>query len=214
VTPLALFPIIALVACTEVKTPPAAPVAVPAPKVATLVVTEPSKALKYRAALTREATFVFGPSAPVPLLAGQIQQESSWDCSVTARDGGMGCAQFMEATAGWLAKAYPELGGVRPYDPVWAFQAQARLNKSNYAIVKGVDECNRWAATLLAYNAGAGIVQGIQKLSPQPGVYWNVTENEKYKQSDANFKSSRDYPRRIIYKHQPAYATWGRTLCL
>lgn len=174
----------------------------------------PDRATQYRAPITREATFALGVSAPVPLLAGQIAQESSWGCNVTARDGGMGCAQFMEATAGWLAKTYPELGGVRPYDPVWAFQAQARLNKFNLARVQGVDECNKWAVTLLAYNAGLGIVQGIQKASPQPGVYWGVTELLKYKQSDANHKSSRDYPHRIVYRHQPNYAAWGRTVCI
>lgn len=176
--------------------------------------TPPAGALQYRGPITREATFVFGLTAPVPLLAGQIHQESMWKCDVTARDGGMGCAQFMKATAGWLVTQYPELGAARPYDPVWAFQAQARLNKFNYTRVKGDDECNRWAADLLAYNAGLGIVQGIQKLSPRPGTYWDVTENERFKQSDQNFKTSRDYPRRITFAHQPLYTSWGRTVCI
>lgn len=183
-------------------------------KVAKLTVLVPSKALQYRSALTREATFVFGTTAPIPLLAGQIQQESSWDCKVTAADGGMGCAQFMKATAGWLVTVYPELGSVNAYDPVWAFQAQARLDKFNLTRVKGVDECNQWAAALLAYNAGLGIAQGIQKLSPRPDVYWGVTEIVKFKQSEQNHKSSRDYPHRIVYHHQPLYESWGRTVCL
>lgn len=174
----------------------------------------PPKAEQYQRPLTREATFVFGLAAPIPLFAGQIAQESEWNCSVTAWDGGMGCAQFMQATASWLVTEFPELGAVRAYDPVWAFQAQARLNKFNYARVQGVNECNRWAAALLAYNAGLGIVRGIQKLSAQPGVYWGVTELLRYKQSEQNHKSSRDYPHRIVYRHQPIYAAWGRVVCL
>lgn len=188
---------------------------IPPPKPAKLTVTVPSKAHQHQRPLTREATFVFGVTAPVPLFAGQIAQESSWDCSVTAWDGGMGCAQFMKATAGWLVREFPELGQVNAYDPVWAFQAQARLNKFNYARVQGADECNRWAATLLAYNAGLGVVRILQRQSPQPGVYWGVTELERTsKQSEKNHASSRDYPRRITYKHQPTYAAWGRTICL
>lgn len=185
-----------------------------APEPAKLTVVVPSKAAQYQRPFTREATFVFGMDAPVPLFAGQIAQESSWDCKVTAWDGGMGCAQFMKKTAGWLVTVYPELGTVNAYDPVWAFQAQARLNKFNYARVQGAGECHRWAATLLAYNAGLGIVQGIQRLSPQPGIYYGVTEYIKYKQSEQNHKSSRDYPHRVTFKHQPVYASWGRTICL
>lgn len=204
-----------LVGCEKPLVPgPAPPPAsqLPTPKVATLQ--PPAKALPYRSNFVREATFVFGSTAPVALLAGQIQQESSWDCSVTAKDGGRGCAQFMDATAGWLVKTYPELGAAKPYDPLWAFQAQARLNKFNLARVRGQDDCHKWAVNLLAYNAGLGIAQGIQRLSPQPEVYWGVTELVHYGQSEANFKSSRDYPKRITYTHQPHYASWGRTVCL
>lgn len=199
--------------CTEPPVPITPPQkSVPAP--VAVVLQPPQAALPYRSSFIREATFALGPTAPVALLAGQIQQESSWNCTVTAHDGGRGCAQFMDATAGWLVKTYPELVAAQPYDPLWAFQAQARLNKFNLARVRGQDDCHRWAVNLLAYNAGLGIAQGIQKLSSNPDVYWGVTENVHFKQSDANFKSSRDYPRRIVYKHQPFYLTWGRSLCI
>lgn len=184
------------------------------PRVSAVLPGPPTRALGYRAPLTREATFVFGTTAPVPLLAAQIQQESNWDCKVTAHDGGMGCAQFMQATAGWLVKTYPDLGAVNAYDPVWAFQAQARLDKYNYARVQGRDECHRWAATLVAYNAGLGNVQAVQKLSQDPGNWWGATETIQHKQAEGFFKSSRDYPRRIVYKHQPQYLTWGRSTCI
>ena len=48
--------------------------------------TVPPAALYYRAALTREAQFIFGIQAPVPTLAAQIEQESGWKATITAWD--------------------------------------------------------------------------------------------------------------------------------
>jgi len=171
-------------------------------------------ALRYRATLIREAQAVFGLNAPVPALAGQIHQESSWRPGVTARDNGRGLAQFMDATAEQVSRSYPELGAPDPYNPQWAIRALVRYNEWIYKRVLGKDACNRWAATFKGYNAGPGYVMQAQKASPDPGTWFGVTEFVPTRQSPANFEHSRLYPRKIIFRHQPLYADWGQTICL
>lgn len=171
------------------------------------------KANQYRATLTREAQAVFGLSAPVPMMAGQIHQESSWRADVTAWDNGRGLAQFMDGTAKWVSQAYPELGAPNPYDPKWAIRAMVRLDHFNFGRVKGLNECEKWGAALKAYNAGLGYVQQAQKASSNPMLWFGVTEYVPTRQSAQNFEYSRTYPRKILFKHQPLYAFWGSTVC-
>lgn len=167
----------------------------------------------YRATLVREAQAVLGPGAPVPMFAGQIRQESSWRPGVTAPDDGRGLAQFMDATAQMVARNYPELGAPDPYNPRWAIRALVRYDSWLYLRVKGVSPCERWAAALKGYNAGLGYVQRAQTRSSQPGRWFDVTELINAGQSAKNFEYSRQYPRWILFKHQPLYAEWGPTTC-
>ncbi len=168
---------------------------------------------QYRAPLTREAQFVYGLSAPVPMFAGQIHQESGWRAGVTAWDNGRGLAQFMDATATQVARTFPELGAVAPYNPVWAMRAQTRYMGWLYDRVKGDTACDRWAAALKSYNAGLGYVQQVQRVSVTPGVWFGATEYVPTRQSAQNFEYSRTYPRKILFKHQRLYATWGVPVC-
>jgi membrane-bound lytic murein transglycosylase MltF len=168
---------------------------------------------QYRPALTREAQAIYGLGAPIPALAGQMRQESGCRADVTAWDNGRGLVQFMDPTALQVARSYPELGTPDPYNPKWAMRALVRYNHWLYARVKGNDACERWAATFKGYNAGLGYVQRAQRLSPQPGVWFSVTEDINAGQSETNFTASRRYPRVILFKHQPIYAAWGPALC-
>ena len=173
----------------------------------------PPAAHKYRATLVREAQFVYGPSAPVPMFAAQIHQESTWRADVTAWDNGRGLAQFMDATADTFVRNYPELGAPNPYDPRWSIRAMVRYDEWLYARVKGVDPCNRWAAALKSYNAGLGYVQRAQRMAPMPGLWWDHTEWIRTGQSAQNFEYSRTYPRKILLQRQPLYAAWGMVTC-
>ncbi|MFZ6644439.1 transglycosylase SLT domain-containing protein [Undibacterium sp. TJN25] len=168
---------------------------------------------QYRATLTREAQAVYGLEAPVPMLAGQMRQESSCRADVTAWDKGRGLMQFMDATARQVAQTYPELGAPDPYSPTWAIRAQVRYDNWLYARVQGDDACQRWAAALKSYNAGLGYVQKAQRRSPTPGTWFNVTENINAGQSQQNFEFSRRYPRLILFKHQPLFSSWGTSVC-
>jgi len=170
-------------------------------------------ALPYRASLMREAQAVYGVGAAIPLFAGQIRQESNWNPQATAWDGGRGLAQFMDSTAATIAARYPELGAADPYDPRWAIRALVRYDGWLYDRVRGVPTCQRWAATLKGYNAGLGYVQRAQARSPHPNQWFGVTEWLNVGQSAQNFRTSRAYPRQILFTHQLRYLSWGERTC-
>lgn len=173
----------------------------------------PAAAQHYRGVLVREAQFMDGLAAPIPMYAAQIEQESGWRPGITAWDNGRGLAQFMDGTARDLSRRYPELGPPAPYTPAWAIRALIRYDAWLASQVEGADDCQRRAAALKAYNAGLGTVRAAQRSSARPGVWFGVTENVPTRQSAANFEASRMYPRWILLKRQPRYAGWGRYTC-
>ncbi len=175
----------------------------------------PQGALKHRTELIRNARAVWGLDAPVATFAAQIHQESTWRENVTAQDNGRGLAQFMDATASWLVKRYPALGQTDPYNPAWAMRAMVQYDRYLYDSVRGADTCQRMGAALKGYNAGVGYVLKAQAKSPQPDVWFGVTENIATSQSAKNFEYSRLYPRWIIDRHQPRYvaAGFGQGVC-
>jgi len=191
--------------------PAVVPVSVPAPSKA--VGTVPTKALQYRSMLVREGQFVFGLDAPIAAMAGQIHQESGWRADVTAYDDGRGLAQFMDATAAMVSKAFPDLGAPDPYNPRWAIRALARYDSWLLARVHGKNECEKWGAALKGYNGGIGYVNRAEKQSSNPGLWFNVTEWINAGQGAKNFEYSRTYPHKVLFKHQPIYADWGRMVC-
>lgn len=170
-------------------------------------------ALPYRATLQREAQAMFGVGAPLPMLAGQIRQESNWRPNATAFDGGRGLAQFMDGTAAMVAARYPALGAPDPYNPAWAIRAMVWYDSWLQARVRGSDECQRWGAALKSYNAGLGYVQRAQQRSTRPTAWFNATEWINAGQSPANFASSRLYPRHILLVQQQVYQDWGLLTC-
>lgn len=173
----------------------------------------PQTAVRYRPILTREAQFVHGLSAPVPMFAAQIEQESGWRPGVTAWDNGRGLAQFMDPTTTMVIRLYPELGQADPYNPTWAMRAMVRYDAWLWKQVKGRDACHRWAAALKGYNAGVGYVQQAQRKSDTPDVWFDATEHVTTRQSAKNFEYSRLYPRWILIKRQVNYVGWGTYTC-
>jgi len=176
--------------------------------------TIPKLMLPWRPIITREAQFVYGINAPVAMFASQIMQESGGRADVTASDLGRGGAQFMDGTSKFISEKFPELGAPAPYNPNWAIRAQVRYDGWIRNMVKGKDDCHRWAAVLKGYNAGPGYVKQGQAKSPDPETWFGVTEYMTTKQSAINLEYSRTYPRKILFKHQPLFATWGGIVCL
>jgi hypothetical protein len=170
--------------------------------------------LQYRAALTREAQFVYGINAPIPMFAGQIWQESGGKANAKAWDLGMGLGQFEPGTAKEIVKLYPELGPSDPFNPVWSIRALVRYDDWIYKRVKGVNACEVWGGSLDGYNAGLGYVQKAQRASPDPTVWFTKTEYVPTGQTAKNKEYSRVYPRIILFKHQAMFSTWGALTCL
>lgn len=168
---------------------------------------------QYRSLLTREAQAVYGPDAPVPMFAAQMRQESSCRADVTAWDNGRGAWQFMDGTSAQAVKLFPEIGPAAPYDIRWAIRAGLRYDGWIYKRLKGRDTCNRWAAALKGFNAGPGYPMQAQAKSPQPEQWFGVTEFVTTRQNAENFEYSRTYPHKILFHHQPIYASWGIVTC-
>ena len=73
--------------------------------------------------LVREAHAVWGIDAPVPVMAGQIHQESLWRTHARSKYAS-GLAQFTPDTEAWIKAAYPQTLAVgNAFDPRWAIRA-------------------------------------------------------------------------------------------
>lgn len=179
------------------------------------VSTVPREALKYRSQLTREARAVWGLNAPVPVMAAQIHQESRYDPTAKSKYAG-GIAQFTPATAEWISGVY-RLGEPQPFDPAWAIRALVLYDRHLWDRSRGVDNCHHWGFTLAGYNGGAGWIAKERKLAGQSGVHPDVWFDgvERFSaRAEWAWKENRDYPRKILFKHQQLYRTWGETACL
>ena len=163
---------------------------------------------RYRRDLATEARRVFGPSAPVAMLAAQIEQESAWDEGALSRVGAQGLAQFMPGTRRWIESEYPELAGLA--GPRWQFRAQALYMAWLLERVKGLDCLERQAFALSGYNGGLGHVYARQRLSPTPQVCLFATCMIRPPGvSIANQSENERYSRRLLLTLAPKYLHWG-----
>ena len=169
--------------------------------------------LPFRKLITGHAQAQYGLSAPVPMFAAQIQQESSCRPGIVSWDNGQGLAQFTGSTIDFAGKLFPDLGEPAPLNPIWAIPAMLRYDAWLKKQLQAATECDGWAAALKAYNAGAGYVKRAQAASTEPGVWFGQTEFVQTGQSAKNFEYSRMYPRKILIDRQPKFAIWGMMVC-
>lgn len=183
---------------------------------ATLILLGPIVALAtpaaYRGHVVREAQARFGIPSPAPVVAGQITQESGWNPRAKSPVGALGLMQFMPATAQW-ATVQGGFGAVDAMNPVWSIRAGVWYDRWLYDRVKGRTPCDRWQFALSAYNGGLGWVNKRKAKSDDPLDYiMTSTINPGIKPS--NQHENETYAPRIMYRHQPAYRSWGKTECL
>ncbi|MBI5520218.1 MAG: transglycosylase SLT domain-containing protein [Desulfovibrio sp.] len=177
----------------------------------------PPQAERYRRDLIRSARYVFGMSAPVAVLAAQVHQESAW--IPTAHSAyAAGLAQFTPATVDTMQAKYPtELGGVSStiaaIDPRWALLALCRYDAQLLDMFTAASPADRWAFALAAYNGGPGWISRdrakAQALGLDPARWFGHVELANAGRAPQFFKENRDYPRRILLKHQALYRSWG-----
>ncbi len=179
----------------------------------------PRDAAKYRAELIRNARFVWGMDAPVATFAAQIHQESGWKPDATSPVGALGIAQFMPATADWIAKAYPALADREPLNPSWGIRALVTYDRHLWERVRAATPCDRMAMVLSAYNGGLGWVYRDQRMATaaeaDAGRWFNQVERFNAGRRPSAFAENRGYPRRILLRHEPLYraAGWGAGSC-
>ena len=173
----------------------------------------PRSSLAYRNDLIRNARLVWGLSAPVATFAGQIHQESGWNPSAQSPYA-RGLAQFTPATAEWIGKAYSDyVGKGNPFEPQWALRALVQYDKHLWNSVTADTDCDRMAFTLSGYNGGAGWVVRDKKKAKEAGLddgrWFDHVETVNAGRAQWAFKENRDYPRKILNKHQYLYESWG-----
>jgi soluble lytic murein transglycosylase-like protein len=179
----------------------------------------PADAHRWRSELVRNARLAWGLDAPVSTFAAQIHQESGWRAGATSAAGAAGMAQFLPATADWLAGVYAHVGPADPSNPVWALRAMTVYDRHLWDRVSAVDRCHRGAKMLSAYNGGHGWLMRDEALAKARGLdparWFGSVERVNSGRSAANWRENRGYPRRILHELEPRYAAagWGAALC-
>lgn len=187
--------------------------------VSSAVAQVPAAAQPYRADLVRNARMVWGLDAPVATFAAQVHQESAWQPAAMSRVGAAGLAQFMPATSRWIAQWSPELASNDPFNPAWALRALVTYDRWLHDRVSASAPCDRMAKALSAYNGGLGWVLRDTALASSQGLdplaWFFSVETVNAGRSAANWAENRDYPRRILLRHEPMYqaAGWGPGVC-
>lgn len=176
----------------------------------------PAAAHEYRRDLTRISRSVWGANAPVASLAAQIHQESLWDADAVSGAGAKGLTQFMDRTAEAVAQQYPDLQPVALFDPRWAMRAQSRLMLDLYESFDAVDECNRFAKALAAYNGGPKWVRRGEDLVDDPGRWFGSVETVNPGKAPQFHRETTRYARSILLTLTPVYyaGLWGPGYCL
>lgn len=181
----------------------------------------PADAARWRHEITRQSQAVWGINAPIATFAGQVQQESAFNPQARSGVGAQGLAQFMPATAVWIAQAYPALGSGDPFNPSWALRALATYNRYLWdrAALPHDAPCERAAFMLSAYNGGEGARNREADLclrdeSCDPDKWFDNVEKMRWR-APQFWNENRGYVRTILKRHEPNYvkAGWGRGLC-
>lgn len=176
----------------------------------------PRAALPFKTELQSQARRVFGPDAPVALLAAQVESESSWNPRARSPSGDLGLTQIKPSTARYLARIRPGPGPGSPRSPAWALAAQSYYLWHLQQAIKGAaSDCDKWSFSLAAYVGGLGWVNKERALCAKakgcdPSRWFNHTEKQRARGVRA-YRESRHYIRKI-FSRERVYASWGPVL--
>lgn len=172
----------------------------------------PQAAQPYRALLVRSAHMAWGLDAPVAVLAAQVHQESGWRGDAVSPVGAQGLAQFMPATATWIAGIDPALAARQPFNPAWALRALVAYDLWLYqrTPTQYAPHDRMWVA-LRGYNGGLGHWQAEAASTglAQPTRAQVDAACGRAKRAPVHCRENLGYPHRILIVVQPRYAQWG-----
>lgn len=171
----------------------------------------PRESLKYKRDLIRHSQNIVGLNSPIPMFASQIHQESYWNFRAQSKYA-HGLTQFTPETAEWIVKVFPDLIKPNVFNPLWAIRAMIKYDMWLYKRIKANTECDKWAMVMSSYNGGLGWLLRDKKLARvkglDPFLWWDNVEKTSNRAGWA-FRENREYPHRILHKHQPRYRMWG-----
>lgn len=187
------------------------------PAAAPVTVRVPEQAAMYRRFVEQAANEVWGVEASPARLAAQLHQESAWKLRARSPVGAQGLAQFMPATAKWIAGVFPDqLGAFDPWDPRQAALAAAIYDNFLLQRVRplgagALTPCSQWAFALRAYNGGEKYLLRERALADKAGASANdwVHVARFRARSPAAWRENIGYPRRILLVLEPAYLAAG-----
>jgi soluble lytic murein transglycosylase-like protein len=126
--------------------------------------------------------------------AGQVHQESAWRPDAISPVGAQGMAQFMPATATWIAEIYPALVERQPLNASWALRALVTYDRHLWDRIDAATACDRMAMTLAAYNGGPGWLARDKTLASSKGldsrVWWGAVESVNAGRLTANWNEN------------------------
>ncbi|MFZ5538149.1 MAG: transglycosylase SLT domain-containing protein [Pseudomonadota bacterium] len=196
----------------------------PVPACAADGVRIPAASALYRHRVEQAAARAWGVEASPARLAAQLHQESSWRADARSHVGAQGIAQFMPATARWMAEQFrEELGSFDPWSPQQAILAAALYDKWLLDRVQPIGwspltDCSRWNFALRGYNGGETWLlreRGLTVAGRGDANDWRSVERFRARSPQAH-RENTAYPRRILLVLEPAYiaAGWpGRAVC-
>lgn len=179
--------------------------------------TLPKNSYQYKAMVIAEGRRVWGPDANIALFAAQFHQESMWNNQAKSYVGARGLGQFMPATGAEVHERYPELKTLPIYSPLWSIRALYLYDRQLYVAIKPLKKpvihpCSRYAMMLSAYNGGLGWLNRDRKLTiaagKNPDIWWGSVELYS-KRAGWAIKENRDYPIKIMLRHQKLYLGHG-----
>ena len=173
----------------------------------------PPQSAMYRLWVEQAVAEEWGLQASPARLAAQLHQESAWNPRARSHAGAQGLAQFMPATAQWIAQRFPErLGAYDPWDPRQAILAAAVYDRWLYDRNPAATECDRWAFALAGYNGGEGWLRRDQRLAAAAGDdplrWWGNVERHTGRAGWAK-RENRGYVHRILRQLEHAYVRAG-----
>lgn len=184
----------------------------------------PAASALYRHRVEQAAARAWGVDASPARLAAQLHQESGWRPTAKSHVGAGGIAQFMPATARWMAEQFPaELAGFDPWNPQQAILAAALYDKWLLDRVQPIghapmSQCTRWNFALRGYNGGESWLlreRGLTVAGRGNANDWRSVERFRARGTAAHHENV-GYPRRILLTLEPAYiaAGWpGKAVC-
>lgn len=170
----------------------------------------PRAAIKYRTELTRSVRLAWGLEGPVATMAAQVHQESAWRPDARSPYA-HGLAQFTPATADWIGGIDPALNDAETGNPAWALRALARYDKWLHdRVPSNGNACDRWWGALRGYNGGLGHWRNEARLAA-PATDRGAIDAQcgRATRHASHCRENLAYPRLILTKWQPLYASWG-----